>query len=144
MSRSCMSLSAVSWEHLVIFAHLELLSFPSKSSNKLLIIRCCRWLNWEALCFSQNPAFARTLTSILFVLAMALSKHPRNHCSQIVISKEPFWVCSSTIFLSFFSYLSTHTIKPLAGSISPCKQHISNGSCNTAVSIIKWMYGYKP
>ena len=47
-------------------------------------------------------SFARTLNSIFFVLAMALSKHPRNHCNQIVMPLQAAYQ-HSAFNLFFFS-----------------------------------------
>ena len=62
-TRLRMSLRAVSVEHLAIFAHLPVVSFPKNPSNSMLISFRCLSLNDTSRLCSQNSALRYTADS---------------------------------------------------------------------------------
>jgi len=89
LSKSFISLSAVSKEHFAIFAHFEDFSFPSKPSNSLFSISLCRLLSGVSLCMSQKFALNNTECVVFSVSSKAFFKHFKDHKSHRVISLLP-------------------------------------------------------
>ena len=63
-TRYMMSRRAVSWEHFVILAHLDVVSLPSRPSRRWLTTRRWRSLMGRPAIRSQNRAFASTAARV--------------------------------------------------------------------------------
>ncbi|OJZ15642.1 MAG: hypothetical protein BGP20_06925 [Thiobacillus sp. 63-78] len=77
-----MSRSAVSGEHLVMAAHLLLVSLPSKLSSRWFSSFTCRSFSGVPAQRCQKRALTSTVSSVVCALLMARLSVPRNHDSQ--------------------------------------------------------------
>ncbi len=78
--KSCISRNAVSGEHLVIFPHLEEVSFPSKPSQNKFTILICRSFIETKRWLSQKAAFCKIVLIDFSVSSNAASRQSRNQC----------------------------------------------------------------
>ena len=90
-----MSRSAVSEEHLAIFAHFAFVSVPSKPSSKRFSMRRWRALIWTSPRVCQKRALASSPARVNCAPLIARPRQARNHASQRVTSNVPCCVCSS-------------------------------------------------
>ena len=88
-----------------------------------------------------EPRFLHDSCQYRLGAAKARSRHPRNHSSQGMISRSPFWVAS---LASFSVDLRGHTVEALRALFGTRKHEIGDGASDTAIAVIERMDGDEP
>ncbi len=145
-TRSSISRSAVSWEHLAGLAHFEEVSLPSKPLSRRLTIFRCRSLNFTLAKRSQNRVLSRAEPRIVSDRSKARPRQSRNHSSQCVMSRSPFCVASRDVVIGllFLPDLRRHAVKPLRCVFRTGEHRVGNRPRDAPVTVVERMDRYEP
>ena len=143
--RSLISRLAVSCEHLVSFAHYDVMSWPSNPSSSRFTTLRRRPFNGSPAWISQNRAFRCTVASVISAPSKARSRQPRNYCIQVATSRAPSGSAQGCRCIRFVQAGSGRTYcRSVSGSARSVRGRGSDCTADPSVAVIKGADGHEP